>query len=105
MKTLLAIIASVALSGCSYGEIYGRHISTPDKGEPFTNANKADGSLVESQVNELGLLLGWCPPPSMRLCFESSLGYDLSSGKATGIRGGPWLYEGRVSVRIFGEGR
>lgn len=99
MKTILAIIATVSLSGCSYGEIYGRHISHPDRGFPITG-NTVNGQPAEGYVNEFGFSMSACDG---RLCFDSSIGYDLTSDCPGCMRGGHWLYEGRVRVRIFGN--
>lgn len=93
------LAASLALSGCSYGEVYASHVSHPLAGEPVTPSHDAQGRAVEGYINAIGVSLGNCWG---RVCVEQALSYDLTAGCDACLRGGPLLYEGRVSLKLFG---
>lgn len=96
---LACVFLLISLGGCSYGQIYARHISHPLAGQPVTPSHDAQGHAVEGFINELGLQLGNCWG---RVCVDHSIGYDLTAGCDACMRGGPLLYTGEIKFRIFG---
>lgn len=103
IQKLLIFSSLLAIGGCSYGDAFLRHSSAPLQGAPLTKPYDDTGRPSETTVNELGFSVGWCNPPTMRVCFESSLAYDFSAGKFGGRAGGPVYYTGTIKIRLFGH--
>lgn len=102
IKHRFTLATLLALTGCQYGTIDVTHLSHPLVGPPLTSARDAQGFQREGWINEVGATLGSCYG---RLCVEQSLGYDLSYNRYTSMRGGAFLYVGKVSYRVFGVSR
>lgn len=99
MSRALALVALLALSGCQYGTIDITHLSHPAIGIPVTSSHDANGAAREGTINQIGATLGRCYG---RVCVEQSLGWDTSYNEYSSLKGGRFLYTGRVSYRVLG---